>query len=262
MNNLWSKIELWTEQKEYLIKNIQWIDIETSSACNRACSYCPNSIYDNASVKNSKYMPSEMFSKIVSDLWDVWYSWEVCLQRYNEPLMDIRLPDLVKIASEKMPEATIAIYSNWDYLNIDLYNKLVDSWVKKITITQHWKKMSPWLIEVIKYREKNPDEIIFKCKQMNENAKFYNRGWEVSLSINQPQNYLCKTLDSITINFEWNVILCCNDYHSEHIFGNAWMENIIDIYLSHTFQQVRMEAITWNFSREICNLCMYWKKEI
>ncbi len=247
------------EHKEYLIQNIEVVDIETSTACNRKCSYCPNSKHNNALIKNNSFMNEEVFTKIVSDLWKVWYKWEICLQRYNEPLLDKRIPKLISIASKNVPEATIVIYSNGDYLTLELYKELVDCWVNKLTVTQHWSKPSKWLKEVINYKENNPDGIIFKFKKMDQKWKFYNRWGEIDLSPDQTKNFFCKATNCITINSNWDFILCCNDYHSNNVFWNVSEENLLDIYLWKEFQNIRMEAITGYFSREICNICMYWK---
>ena len=248
-----------SEQREYLVQNIEVVDIETSTACNRRCSYCPNANHDNWLLAHNTFMDEETFKKIVRELWEEWYSWEVCLQRYNEPLMDKRLPMLIFIAVELCPLATVTVYSNWDYLNIPKYKELLEAWLKKLTITQHWERPSKWLTDVLKYRDENPDALIFKYKEMDANAKFYNRWWEISLLPDQPQNFFCKALNCITINVNGDFLLCCNDYHSRHKFWNVKEQNVLDIFLSSWFQWVRMEAVTWHFSREICRLCMYWK---
>lgn len=249
-----------SEHREYLIQNIEVVDIETSTACNRRCTYCPNVNHDNWLLVHNTFMWEDTFSKIVKDLWEEWYSWEICLQRYNEPLMDKRLPKLISIAAELCPLAIVTVYSNGDYLNVDLYKELLSSWLKKLTITQHWEKASKWLLEVLEYREDNPDDIVFKYREMDANAKFYNRWWEIPLLPNQPQNFFCKALNCITIDANWDFLLCCNDYHSKHKFWNVKDGNVLDIFLSDSFQWVRLEAVTWRFSREICNLCMYWNK--
>lgn len=248
------------QHREYLVQNISVVDIETSTACNRKCSYCPNSTYDNASIANSSFMSKEVFTKIVWDLWNEGYQWEICLQRYNEPLMDDRIVDLVAMASKLAPKATITIYSNGDYLTVELYKELLAAWLGKLTITQHWSRPAKWLVEVLSYRKNNPDKIVFKYKELSQPLKFYNRWWEVQLETNQTQNFFCKTLDCVTINSKGEIILCCNDYHSSHVFWNAGEQNVIDIYLWTKFQSVRVEAITWFFSREICNRCMYGAK--
>ncbi|MDR1945432.1 MAG: hypothetical protein LBQ59_05230 [Candidatus Peribacteria bacterium] len=50
------------------------MDIETSTACNRRCSYCPNVYYDNTLLKNNSLMSEEVFLKIISDLGNERYS--------------------------------------------------------------------------------------------------------------------------------------------------------------------------------------------
>ena len=96
MNNI-NTPSIWSQRK-YLVQNIAVIDIETSTACNRKCDYCPNSVYDNASLANESFMDQFVFEKIIQDLWSENYSGEICLQRYNEPLMDRRIVDLVALA--------------------------------------------------------------------------------------------------------------------------------------------------------------------
>jgi hypothetical protein len=142
-------------------------------------------------------------------------------------------------------------------MTIPLFKELIEAWLNKLTITQHWQNPSKWFLEVLAYRRDNADKLIFKYKKMDNSWKFYNRWWEIKLSSEQPQNYFCKTLTCVTINSKGQVILCCNDYHSQYVFWNAWVENIIDICLWQKFQNVRIEAITGHFSREICKLCMY-----
>src|SRR4030042_666457 len=44
------------------------IDIETTTLCNRRCSYCPNSIFDRSIKKNEKTMHTKLFKKIINDL--------------------------------------------------------------------------------------------------------------------------------------------------------------------------------------------------
>lgn len=244
--------------REYLVKNIEVVDIEISTACNRKCSYCPNSKYDNALIENNSLMKEEVFSKIVKDLWNERYNGEICLQRYNEPLIDSRIHRLVEIASKSAPNATITIYSNGDYLTVSLYKKLLEAWLNKFTITHHWTKPSQWFLDVETFRKENPDKMIFKSKKMDNSWKFYNRWWEITLLSDQPKNFFCKAINCVTINTKGDVILCCNDYHSRYLFWNAWIENVLDICLWKEFQNVKIEAITGLFSREICKICMYW----
>jgi hypothetical protein len=41
--------------------------------------------------------------------------------------MDERLPKLISIASKYIPNATIALYSNGDYMTIPLFKELIEA---------------------------------------------------------------------------------------------------------------------------------------
>ena len=49
------------------------ISIETTTYCNRRCSYCPNSTFDRGEKKNEKLMEVWLFKKIIDELRDIKY---------------------------------------------------------------------------------------------------------------------------------------------------------------------------------------------
>ncbi|MBN2420739.1 radical SAM protein, partial [Candidatus Woesearchaeota archaeon] len=113
------------------------IAIELNTSCTRRCSYCPNSIYDRGLIKNEKLMKEQLFKKIINELSADKYFGIVNFSFYGEPLLDKRLPRLVKYTREKLPNANLQVTTNGDLLNLDLYKKLAEAKIDKILITRH-----------------------------------------------------------------------------------------------------------------------------
>ena len=53
------------------VEPITCITIETTTYCNRRCSYCPNSVFERSSKKNTQLMNPALFRKIIDDLAEV-----------------------------------------------------------------------------------------------------------------------------------------------------------------------------------------------
>ena len=113
------------------------INMETSTVCNRRCSYCPNSIYDRGLEKNKKDMPFWLFKKIIDELSEINFEGRLSPHFFNEPLLDERIFTLIKYAITKLPKARIVLYTNGDFLTPITYNALIEAGVSGFVITSH-----------------------------------------------------------------------------------------------------------------------------
>jgi hypothetical protein len=86
------------------------IEIETHNTCNASCSFCQvnASIDDRVHVK----MPDSLFRHIIVQLADLDYRGQILLCSNNEPLLDDRIYGVCRYAKEKVPGATLIIYTN------------------------------------------------------------------------------------------------------------------------------------------------------
>ena len=112
------------------------VGISISSYCNRQCTYCPNSIVDRKSAQN--FMSDDLFFSIMRQLSKIDYDGEINVTRYNEPLADkeyalSRLRDIRVF----LPDATIHIFTNGDYLDRPYLDELAGLGVNRITATVH-----------------------------------------------------------------------------------------------------------------------------
>ncbi len=229
------------------------VEIETISVCNRRCVYCPVRYYK----RESKLMNEKLFKKIIDDLSKINFSGRISPHFYGEPLLDKRLPRLMKYVKRKLPECKIIIFTNGDFLNKETFHNLINSGVDKFLITQHGEKMSvnmSNLFKEVNWLQKRK-YIHYRVYTM-ENTDLSNRGGLVDPT-NMIKMKLCPLpSDIVVVDYNGHVILCCNDYFSQHVFGDTNKENLIDIWNKPIWKKVRHDLMTGKFDWEICKICV------
>jgi hypothetical protein len=80
------------------------LDIETTTYCNRRCSYCPNSVFERSLRKNEHLMAPALFRKIVDELADISFKGSLSPHLYGEPLTDSRLISFMDYAHAMVTE--------------------------------------------------------------------------------------------------------------------------------------------------------------
>ena len=86
------------------------IHLESLAVCNAACGFCP---YPDLDRKGTR-MRDALIEKIIDDLAEIPTSTPFTLMPYkvNEPFLDKRLPDILETVNERLPNATISLFSN------------------------------------------------------------------------------------------------------------------------------------------------------
>lgn len=232
--------------------------VETSSACNRRCPYCPNSKFDRGLPENNKKLSRELFHKIIDELDESKWFGQIQFNFYNEPLLDERLPEFIKYTRSKLPTSSIVIYTNGDFLTIDLYKRLVGSGVTDFLITKHQKRESDNINKLLEYRKANgKDRVGVICRELEE---FTNRGGLVQLSAEDKKPKRCLWgLYSFIVNHEAEAVLCHNDYFNSVKLGNLKDETMIDIWNKPRYKQLRKELKGGRFEHEMCKKCALGK---
>lgn len=228
--------------------------IETSSGCNRRCSYCPNSKFDRGLMKNDKKMEKELFYKIIDELFELKWFGQMQFHLYNEPLLDERLPDLVKYSRLKLPNSSIVIYTNGDYLTIDLYNKLVESGVTGFVITEHTNRKPDAIEKLLEYRKSITRSQVSVISRKLE--RFDSRGGLIELSVRAKESKYCLWgTHSFIVNYEGEAVLCCEDYFNTVKLGNVAHERLMDIWNKPNYKELRNELKARIFKLAICKKC-------
>ncbi|VVB86493.1 Coenzyme PQQ synthesis protein E [uncultured archaeon] len=231
------------------------VNIEINTSCNRRCEYCPNSVYDRGLLKNEKLMNEEIFKKIINQLAEIKFDGRISPHFYGEPLLDKRIITFVKFIREKLPKSKISIYSNGDFLTVEKYEELVHAGVNLFVITQHSKEMNKNIKELFKYLKNNRSKKII-YEKITSATPLYNRGGLVK-PIKMNYKPRCSLFDNpLIIDHAGNVLLCCNDYHSSIKFGNINEKNLLEIWNSTFYKEIRKQIKNYDHKLDICQKCV------
>ena len=114
------------------------VQLAVSSACNYRCKYCPASAPDRLkSLGVTKGLMSyDLFCKIVDDLDGFPEPIRVLrLVKEGEPLLNKRLPDMIRYAKRKQPDVPVDTTTNAHLLTQELSDRLIDAGLEKIHIS-------------------------------------------------------------------------------------------------------------------------------
>lgn len=233
----------------------QTIGIETSSECNRKCSYCPNSNIG----RPQGIMAESLFYKIIDELSNIKYSGTISPGFYNEVLLDHRMLDFTKYIREKVPKSKIIFYTNGDFLSYELLHKFINAGVNIFRIAEHSKQPGQIIQNTLakvrldgRFIEKHIDYVKF----YGHSELLMNRGGLVNRVENTNISPWCDYVNTyMNIDWQGNVVLCCNDYLSSYVLGDVNNESLIDIWNKPANKVLRTKISCGIFEYDICKKC-------
>lgn len=237
--------------------DVKIIMIETMSVCNLRCEYCPNSLTERSSLKNNKKLDEKYFYKLIDELSRINYKGCICPSSYNEPLLDERLVSLITYVSEKLPSARIMLYTNGELLDEKRYEELVNAGVDQFVITNHTGIENKQVEKIIE-NKKNSDKTVITYHRHGL-ASYSNRGGSIKKFRQKIRIkrfiYCSNPLTMVTIDYNGDVLMCCDDYYGEVKFGNIKNDNLVDIWTKPDYQKVRRNIIRELSKIPICQRC-------
>jgi GTP 3',8-cyclase len=216
------------------INMFETVNLETSSSCNRKCSYCPVSRFP----RPQSNLSMKAIFKIAANLKQIGFKGEIAFTGYNEPLMDSRIVEIIKVFRNALPKNKLIIYTNGDFLTAPLLKKL-NQWGVLFNISIHEGKQ-PAL--------HNNKELNVR-RNMQERILSTRAGL---VEVKHPQNLrwciLPKT--QITIDYKGNVILCSDDYFSSVVWGNIKKQGLMQIWSKYKKARLLKPKL------ELCKECI------
>ncbi len=237
------------------------IDIETTTYCNRRCSYCPNSVFERSLRKNEHLMAPALFRKIVDELADIGFKGSLSPHLYGEPLTDSRLISFMHYAHARLPNAELVIFTNGDFLTPALLDKLYAAGVRDYSITLHStddKSLTDTVNRVLqleKHAKEQNMNISLSYQAGIGDGRLDNRGGLVEVDKLGRSPRCLEGDDPVAINYRGDVLICCNDYLGQVVFGNLCDESLEDIWLKPEFVKIRHQLERGVYTLDICKKC-------
>lgn len=225
------------------------ISIETSTYCNRKCEYCPNALYETPEY----YMDKDLFRKAINDLKRIRFRGSIGYNHYNEPLLDPRIVTLIRQAVTELPFAYHLLFTNGDYLTMEMARQLVDAGISQIHVTNHSRDPQPLRKKLQPVLDAFPSTITYK-ENMFDSASLTNRGGEMEYI--QTRHEKCPNGRQFVLTWTGEVILCCEDYHRKYVLGNIKDQSIKEIWNSRKNRTLRRQLRKKDFRLPICKACM------
>lgn len=227
------------------------VDVETNTDCNRKCRICPRSI----NPRPHALMDDSTYDNLLRQLAEINFRGRLAPVFYNEPLLDKRLPKLMHTAKQKLPNITLMLYTNGSLLNQKNIEELVDAGTDMIIVSQYIQNL-----EKDDFRGKMsglPKELRKKVRYriLNDEQKLSTRAGTVHVKNPYNKKRCFEPSGNIVLDYKGNVILCCNDYYTQHIFGNINDTHILEIWNNKQFSDVRRDLRNGRFEYELCIKC-------
>ena len=271
-------------QKKKLFKdNIDIVNLELSSYCNRECGYCPVSKYKRNYKSN---ISNKLLNKILSELALINYDKQISLNLYNEPLENTEtFLNHIKHIRKHLPNSILHTNSNGDFIkNNKIFYDLEKAGLNKIKLTLHAPKNKKWEFEMMKnffnkfIKKINFDIVATNRKELKCFLKYKNLAiviqspdWqsygndrsqtiETAVKINQRIQPCVKPFRQFTIYMDGSITQCCEAYYDKktyklNLIDNLNKNSIFDAYTSEALSNIRKELFDWSEKRNICATC-------
>jgi radical SAM protein with 4Fe4S-binding SPASM domain len=233
------RVRAWRNYRRYGVNSaymFENVELEINSMCNRSCSYCPN-----VSAKRPYgYMDESLFHKIIADLQSMDFDGVVSYHFYGEPMLDKRLPDFVEYTSRHLPKSKSVIYSNGDFLTLELFRQYIQSGLGAFWITQHDNCVPPNLQRILD--EATAEEKKHIDVHLANDIRLVNRSGLIA-TLKPVKSALTMPCDwplyTMVITQSGNVVPCCNDYFETEVVGNVKTHSLREVWCGASYERFR-----------------------
>ena len=277
------------DKVQLLKNNLETVEVETFSFCNRRCWFCPNSFIDRHS-KND-YMDEKLYLKILSDLREIDYRGILTYSRYNEPFADRIILKRLQQAKEYLPNAILYTHSNGDYLNKEYLDEIGDAGLMVLKWQHYLREDEEFIIDNIIEKMKanikrlNLEYCDIKTCPTCVSMKIKHDKIDIEYVATDFREFGCTRGDTLTtikaydrkspcyipfgalyIDYNGLVMPCCNlrsdiKEHENYIMGDTNKESLSEIFTSKKIVNLRKALIGNDKKPAPCDTCKFgtWK---
>ncbi len=210
------------------MKRFFWLDIETSSLCNRRCSTCiRNSNPAREEVADwfdQNLMPMETIQAILDQAAAMGFHGRLILSHFNEPLMDPRIVEIAKLA-KSYGLFNVAAVTNGDFLSEQLAAQL-DLYLDRLIVSLYLSNG--------RKRESRKRWILSLFKQTAVQVKGYHEVVHWHPGATDKSSEPCLHMARLIINHRGQYLLCCDDMIGHFDLGTFPETSLLDYWYGDT----------------------------
>lgn len=241
------------------IELFKYLDIETSSYCNRRCPTCIRNSHPNrislAPRFRRNYLSKGNIQDILTQSIDMGFNGDIVLSFYNEPLLDPRIVEISKMARSFPNFRSVYFHSNGDYITEELANKLdgaLDRIIFSLYMDEPMKsERGEWIKSLFK---KTKAEILFDARHM---ITHYSPLPELAEYIRVFSQKDCITPHlRCSIGFDGKYLLCCDDVIGEFDLGRFPKSSLKDYWFGDKHLEIIEKLKGYNrMDYPYCSIC-------
>ncbi len=229
------------------------VEVETNTGCNRKCRICPRHKHE----REEGLMSEALYGRLLDQLVAIGFRGRLSPVFYNEPLLDERLPALMRAARARLPHSLIVVFTNGSLLTRERILELVDAGVDTLLVSQYTQNLKadegPYQRAVRDLPKRTMRHIRYRT--LGDADPLSTSGGLVPVAKPVTRSRCMQASLSAVVDFKGNVLLCCNDYNATHTFGNIADEDLSTIWKKPDFQKLRKELRHGEFRLDICKRC-------
>ena len=202
-----------------LAEVLRVVECELNSACNRACSYCPQSL---GLVPAAQRMSSEILGALLDDLRRLRFVGRFSHHLYGEPLLDEALPENVRRIRATVPGAVQVLFTNGDLLTDENHRMLIDSGIALMVVTRHSRGPYP----------QRAQQVVQYAKQL----QFTSRGGSIRFLAKRrpPEAFRAvpcfAPTDMAVVSWDGRILRCYEDARRDEPFGDLRTHSLAAIW--------------------------------
>ena len=245
------------------------LEIETVGSCNRTCNTCLRQTYidkDNpthygrfpvtSKIGEGMKMPTSTFKNIIDEAVDMGFDNTICLQHFNEPLLDESLAELGEyVKSKSKIKGELSACSNMDLITEERARELdglFDHFVVALYMPEERQpEREKWLLSLFKKTELRFTKGVHLITHY---SPFTNTTETIENQRHKPCTYYNRML---IIAYNGTILHCCDDYVGHFGLGNVNTMTLKEIWESKKHQELvdKLSKPGGRLDHSYCSIC-------
>jgi radical SAM protein with 4Fe4S-binding SPASM domain len=227
-------------------------------ACTRKCPFCAFG-QQRPHPQLGQVMPLEMLQKVATELRRLSFRGRISPYGINEPLLDERIVDIVRLFRSACPDAFISFTSNGDRLDERLYAELEKAGLDRLALSVYDDQVLVRLKNLVaRSRIAIIDMRQVQGKLENRGGSIRNEGNRYNFEPGSLADLPCRRPGNmLVVHPNGKVVLCCSDMYGEQVLGDVNCQSLVEIWQSEQFSKVRQKLGHQRRGLLLCESCTH-----